>query len=176
MFFVAKPFNALNLFSRKLGFALLMHSTNICSKYHFMNFLTEKKLSIEKKEVEMNISIAEDFSIPCHITQQSSKESQFQVTWFWQQGTEVKTIFTAYRNSTLQARNKNVVVRYDHSSPHQFDLTVLKSNLENSGIYFCEVEEWIHAPADGWRKHAVEKSGNLNVTVDAEGKLSIPLS
>uniref|UniRef100_A0A3B5MM50 Ig-like domain-containing protein n=1 Tax=Xiphophorus couchianus TaxID=32473 RepID=A0A3B5MM50_9TELE len=88
----------------------------------------------------------------------------------------VKTIFTAYRNSTLQARNKNVVVRYDHSSPHQFDLTVLKSNLENSGIYFCEVEEWIHAPADGWRKHAVEKSGNLNVTVDAEGKLSIPLS
>ncbi|XP_014324349.1 immunoglobulin superfamily member 2-like [Xiphophorus maculatus] len=131
----------------------------------------EKKLSIEKKEVEMNISIAEDFSIPCHITQQSSKESQFQVTWFWQQGTEVKTIFTAYRNSTLQARNKNVVVRYDHSSPHQFDLTVLKSNLENSGIYFCEVEEWIHAPADGWRKHAVEKSGNLNVTVDAEGQV-----
>uniref|UniRef100_A0A3P9MWL4 Immunoglobulin superfamily member 3-like n=1 Tax=Poecilia reticulata TaxID=8081 RepID=A0A3P9MWL4_POERE len=69
----------------------------------------EKKLFVEKNEGEMNISIAEDFSIPCHITEQSSKESQFQVTWFWQQGTEVKTIFTAYRNSTLKASDKNVV-------------------------------------------------------------------
>ncbi|XP_054888256.1 immunoglobulin superfamily member 3-like isoform X2 [Poeciliopsis prolifica] len=129
----------------------------------------EKKLSIETKDAEMNISIAEDFSIPCYITQQSTNESQFQVTWFWQQGTEVKTIFTAYRNSTLQARDKNVV-RYDRPSPHQFNLTVLKSNSESDGIYFCEVEEWIHAPGDKWMKHAVEKSGNLNVTVDAEGQ------
>uniref|UniRef100_A0A3B3VD91 Immunoglobulin superfamily member 2-like n=1 Tax=Poecilia latipinna TaxID=48699 RepID=A0A3B3VD91_9TELE len=91
-------------------------------------------------------------------------------------GTEDKTIFTVYRNSTLKASNKNAVVRYDHPSPRQFDLTVLKSNAEDSGMYFCEVEEWIHAPGDGWQKHAVEKSGNLNVTVAAEGKLSLPLS
>ncbi|XP_014845958.1 PREDICTED: immunoglobulin superfamily member 3-like isoform X1 [Poecilia mexicana] len=129
----------------------------------------EKKLSVGKEEAEMNISIAEDFSIPCHITQQSSNESQFQVTWFRQQGTEDKTIFTVYRNSTLKASDKNAVVRYDHPSPRQFDLTVLKSNAEDSGMYFCEVEEWIHAPGDGWQKHAVEKSGNLNVTVAAEG-------
>ncbi|XP_007546428.1 immunoglobulin superfamily member 3-like [Poecilia formosa] len=128
-----------------------------------------KQLSVGKMEAEMNISIAEDFSIPCHITQQSSNESQFHVTWFRQQGTEDKTIFTVYRNSTLKASDKNAVVRYDHPSPRQFDLTVLKSNAEDSGMYFCEVEEWIHAPGDGWQKHAVEKSGNLNVTVAAEG-------
>ncbi|MED6238161.1 hypothetical protein ATANTOWER_010750 [Ataeniobius toweri] len=129
----------------------------------------DTNLSIEKNEVEMNVSIAGDFSIPCHITQQSSNESQFQVTWFWQKDTEAKPIFTAYRNSTLQARIENVAVRYGHPLPGHFNLIVLQSNAENSGLYFCEVEEWLYSFAYGWRKVAVERSGNLNVNVDAEG-------
>ncbi|KAM4731058.1 immunoglobulin superfamily member 2-like [Anableps anableps] len=128
----------------------------------------ETNLSIKNIEAGINVSNSKEFSIPCHITQQSSNESQFQVTWFWQKNTTAKPIFTAYRNSTLQAIDKNVAVTYDHPLPGQFDLTV---NAENSGLYFCEVEEWLYSLANGWRKVAVEKSGNLNVTVDSEGQV-----
>lgn len=124
--------------------------------------------------MDRNMSTADNFSIPCHIALQSTNESQFQVTWFWQKGAEAKPIFTAHRNSTLQASNKNVTVRFGHPLPGQFNLTVLNSNPENSGLYFCEVEEWIYSLPSGWRKVAVERSGNLTVNiVDMAGKLSL---
>uniref|UniRef100_A0A3Q2QWA7 Immunoglobulin superfamily member 2 n=1 Tax=Fundulus heteroclitus TaxID=8078 RepID=A0A3Q2QWA7_FUNHE len=131
----------------------------------------DTNLSIDKKELEVNVSIAEDFSIPCIITEQSSNESQFQVTWFWQKGAEAKPIYTAYRNSTLQPSTENIAVRYGHPLPGQFDLKV-KTDAENSGVYFCEVEEWLYSHPYGWRKLAVEKSGNLTVNVDAEGRVN----
>lgn len=131
----------------------------------------ETKLSVESIHMDKNVSVTEDFSIPCHITQQSSNESQFQVTWFWQKGAEALPIFTAYRNSTLQASKENVAVRFSHPLPGEFNLTVLKSDAEKDGLYFCEVEEWIYSLPVGWRKLAVKRSGNLTVTVVTEGQV-----
>ncbi|XP_023155359.2 immunoglobulin superfamily member 3-like [Amphiprion ocellaris] len=133
----------------------------------------EKSLSIVKKEEEFNLSRFDDITIPCQISKQSSNESRFQVTWFWQKETETKQhpIFTAYRNSTLQDRfGKDVQLRFSHPLPGQFSLTVLKPGPENSGLYFCEVEEWLPSLSNGWRKIAVERSGNLTVSISAEGK------
>ncbi|XP_029314465.1 immunoglobulin superfamily member 2-like [Cottoperca gobio] len=134
--------------------------------------VAEKNLFIVKEEVELNMSRTQDFTIPCHITKQSSSESQLQVTWFWQKESETKQrpIFTAYRNSTLQDRfGKGDKLRFHHPLPNQFSLTVLKTSPEESGLYFCEVEEWLLSLSHGWRKVAVEKSGYLTVNVDAEG-------
>lgn len=138
-----------------------------------MCFFTEPNLSIAKEEVELNASRSQNFTIPCHIIKQSSSESQFQVTWFWQKQTKTKQhpIFTAYRNSTLQDRfGKGYQLRFGHPLPNQFILTVVKPSPEDSGMYFCEVEEWIPSLSNGWRKVAVEKSGNLTVNVFGEGK------
>uniref|UniRef100_UPI0037E82BE0 immunoglobulin superfamily member 3-like n=1 Tax=Semicossyphus pulcher TaxID=241346 RepID=UPI0037E82BE0 len=127
----------------------------------------EKNLSILKKEAELNVSSSEDFTIPCQITKQSSNESEFQVTWFWQNQT---AIFTSYRNATLQDRlGKGDRLRFSHPLPAQFILTVLKPGPEDSGLYSCEVEEWIHSLTHGWRKLAAEKSGFMTVNVNAEG-------
>lgn len=134
----------------------------------------EKSLTIVKKELELNLSRSDEFTIPCQISKQSSNESRFQVTWFWQKETETKQrpVFTAYRNSTLQDRfGKDDQLRFSHPVPGQFSLTVLKTGPENSGLYFCEVEEWLPSLTLGWRRIAVERSGNLTVSVFTEGNV-----
>ncbi|TDH06820.1 hypothetical protein EPR50_G00117340 [Perca flavescens] len=135
----------------------------------------EKNLSIVKEIKELNVSRSENFTIPCHITKQSSSESEFQVTWFWQKDTETEQhpVFTSYRNSTLQDRFKNGdQLRFGHPLPNQFSLTVLKPSPVDSGLYFCEVEEWLPSLSHGWRKVAVEKSGYLTVNVYADGDVN----
>ncbi|XP_036964951.1 immunoglobulin superfamily member 2-like [Acanthopagrus latus] len=132
----------------------------------------ENNLSIEKNELELNRSLSQDFTIPCHITSRSSNDSEFQVTWFWQEVAETKQlpIFIAYRDATLHdSSGMGDRLRFRHPLPNQFSLTVTKLDLGDSGLYFCEVEEWIPSLPHGWRKVAVEKSGNLTVYVNAEG-------
>ncbi|CAG5865671.1 unnamed protein product [Menidia menidia] len=137
--------------------------------------VTDVQLSIRKEDVELNISNAEGFTIPCDISRQSSNESKFQVTWFWQRNTDSKKqpIFTAYRNSTFQAKLKEDSLRFGHALPRQFSLTMLKPGPENSGLYFCEVEEWLPSLTYGWRKVAMEQSGNLSVSVNTEGEVQL---
>ncbi|KAF7654150.1 hypothetical protein LDENG_00073490 [Lucifuga dentata] len=134
--------------------------------------LTEHNLSIAKKDVELNLTRPQEFTIPCDITAQSSHASQFQVTWFWQKETETKQrpIFTAYRNSTLQDRfEKSDRLRFSHPIPKRFSLTLIKPVPEDSGLYFCEVEEWVPSLSWGWKKVAVDKSGNLTIRIYTEG-------
>lgn len=134
---------------------------------------TGKNLSIVKKEEELNVSSSQNFTVPCHIAKQSSIKSVFQVTWFWQKWgeTEPSPIFSVYRNCTLQySVEKGGCLRYDHPLPNQFSLTVLKPGPEDSGMYFCAVEEWLPSLSHGWWKIAEEKSGNWTVNVYAEGK------
>ncbi|XP_037646675.1 immunoglobulin superfamily member 3-like [Sebastes umbrosus] len=133
--------------------------------------VTENNLSILKEEKKLNMSSSQDLLIPCHITKQSSTESEFQVTWLRQKETETEQpIFTAYRNSTFQDRfGKGDQLRFGHPLPNHFSLTVLKPSPEDSGRYFCEVEEWLPSLSRGWMNVAVEKSGYLTVNVYAEG-------
>ncbi|KAK2839879.1 hypothetical protein Q5P01_013619 [Channa striata] len=133
--------------------------------------VAEKKLSIGGDKLELNVS--KDFSIPCHINKKSSDESEFQVTWYWQKANETKhrPIFTSYRNSTLQDRfGKDYQLRFEHPLPNEFHLTVLKPDSENSGFYYCEVEEWLPSLSHGWRKLAVEKSQYMSINVHADGR------
>lgn len=115
--------------------------------------------------------MSNDFTVPCNIKNQSSSASEFQVTWFWHKEKETKPrpLFTSYRNSTLQDRSGKVYqLRFDHPLPNQFNLTVLSPNPSQSGLYFCEVEEWVPSLPHGWRKLAVEKSKYLTVNVHAD--------
>uniref|UniRef100_A0A7N6BYE0 Ig-like domain-containing protein n=1 Tax=Anabas testudineus TaxID=64144 RepID=A0A7N6BYE0_ANATE len=77
-----------------------------------------------------------------------------------------RPIFTSYRNCTLQDRSeKDYQLRFYRPLPNLFNLTVLRPVPENSGLYFCEVEEWLPSLSHGWRKVAVEKSKYLAVNV-----------
>lgn len=135
-------------------------------------FLTGKNLSIVQEDMELNVSISQNFDISCQITKQSSGESRFQVMWFWHKDaeTEPQPIFAAYRNSTLQMFGKGDRLRFSHPLSSLFSVTVLNPDFDDSGLYFCEVEEWLPSLSVGWRKVAVEKSGCLTVNVYAKGK------
>ncbi|XP_061578884.1 immunoglobulin superfamily member 3-like [Cololabis saira] len=132
--------------------------------------VADTNLSVAKEEVELNVSKAQDFSVPCRITQQTSSESTFQVTWFWRRSTisTRQPVFTFYRNSTLQTRVWAGELSFGHPLPTLFNLTLSKPGPGNSGLYFCEVEEWLPSPSRGWRKVAVEESGNLTVVVSMQ--------
>lgn len=122
---------------------------------------------------ELELNVSRDFTIPCSIKTQSSGESEFQVTWFWKKEKESRQrpIFTSYRNCTLQDRSeKDYQLRFYRPLPNLFNLTVLRPVPENSGLYFCEVEEWLPSLSHGWRKVAVEKSKYLAVNVYSDGK------
>uniref|UniRef100_A0A674PLU8 Ig-like domain-containing protein n=1 Tax=Takifugu rubripes TaxID=31033 RepID=A0A674PLU8_TAKRU len=120
------------------------------------------------------IITSQDFTVLCHITQQSSADSEFQVTWFWQEKSaenQRRPIFTAYRNSTLQAFEKSDQLRFSRPLHNNYSLTVSKAA---PGMYFCEVEEWLPSLSHGWRKIATQRSGHWTVdigpTVDSPGK------
>uniref|UniRef100_A0A673AXG1 Zgc:91849 n=1 Tax=Sphaeramia orbicularis TaxID=375764 RepID=A0A673AXG1_9TELE len=114
-----------------------------------------------------------NFTIPCNITAQSSNESEFKVTWFRQMETdnEQRPIFTVYRNATLHYWfGDSDQLKFGHPLPNEFSLTVSKPIPENSGRYFCEVEEWIPSLSYGWRRVALERSGYLTTSVYKEGE------
>ncbi|XP_034042795.1 immunoglobulin superfamily member 3-like [Thalassophryne amazonica] len=133
--------------------------------------ITDSNLSMSKKDMELNVSRSEGFTIPCHIAGQSSHESFFQVTFFHQEKeSKPRPIFTSYRNSTLQDKSgKGGRLRFAHPVPNEFSLAVLNPDPANQELYFCEAEEWLFSLSHGWTKVATEKSGYLTVSVYAEG-------
>ncbi|XP_061547257.1 immunoglobulin superfamily member 3-like [Phycodurus eques] len=136
--------------------------------------LTDNILSIIKEELEFNVSTSQDFTIHCHITKQSSLESKFQVTWFWQEKKETKRqpVFISYRNATLQNfwLERRERLRFGHALANQFSLNVMKPTLSERGLYSCEVEEWLPSLSHGWRRAAVERSGYSAVSVYSQGE------
>lgn len=119
----------------------------------------------------MNVSASQDFTVPCHITRQSRADSEFQVTWFFQEGTKHKQepLFKAYRNSTLQFLSGDEL-RFRRPSRQNFSLTLVKLGPKNSGLYFCEVEEWLPSLSRGWWNVAAQRSGIYNISVYNDGK------
>ncbi|XP_076025987.1 immunoglobulin superfamily member 3-like [Genypterus blacodes] len=134
--------------------------------------VTEHNLSIANEDMELNLTRPQEVTIPCLITAGSSRESQFQVSWFWQKEAESErhTLFVAYRNSTLQNRfGKSDRLRFTHPNPHSFNLTIIEPVPADGGLYSCEVEEWVPSVSQGWRKVAVEMSGYSTLIVNTEG-------
>lgn len=140
-------------------------------------FLAETNLLVEKSQsTEIVINKDTKFNIPCNFREESSHESQFQVTWFWHKDAEIekpKAIFTAYRNSTLQSSFEKGELIFDHPEESKFSLTVLKPSPEHSGLYFCEVEQWLQSLPEKWRTVSKKRSEDFNVTVLGDGKHSL---
>lgn len=138
-----------------------------------MCFLIGNNLVLVQKDAEVNVSTSQEFTVPCHITRQSSKESEFQVMWFRQEestGNKRRLIFASYRNSTLQAFEKSDQLRFNRPLHNNYSLTVSKLAPADTGVYFCEVEEWLPSPSHGWRKVATQMSGYFTVNVFSPGQ------
>lgn len=139
----------------------------------YVCFLIGSNLTLVQKNAAVNVSTYQEFTVDCLISQ-SSKESEFQVVWFWREafkGNVSRPIFASYLNSTLQAFERSDQLRFSHPLHNNYSLTVSKPTLADTGVFFCEVEEWLPSLSHGWRKGATKMSGYLTVNVFPPGQL-----
>lgn len=134
-----------------------------------MCVLIGNNLVLVQKDAEVNVSTSQEFTVLCHISRQSSKESEFQVMWFRQENKR-RLIFASYRNCTLQAFERSDQLRFSRPQHNNYSLTVSKPVLADTGVYFCEVEEWLPSLSHGWRKVATQTAGYLTVNVFSPGQ------
>lgn len=96
----------------------------------------------------------------------------FEVTWSKGQRNERPIIiFNASRDGTLHSviGDKDLVFR--RPSAMHYKLTVPNINPTDTGLYYCQVAEWIQTAANKWRRIGEDKSGELSVHVDTEESL-----
>lgn len=138
--------------------------------FFFFLIKSESKLRVHKKDQSLNITnLQEGVTIDCIIDSRSSDKSVFEVTWSKGQRNERPIIiFNASRDGTLHSAigDKDLVFR--RPSAMHYKLTVPNINPTDTGLYYCQVAEWIQTAANKWRRIGEDKSGELSVHVDTE--------
>ncbi|XP_016086568.1 immunoglobulin superfamily member 3 [Sinocyclocheilus grahami] len=132
--------------------------------------LIENNLHVQKEEQSLNISnLQAGFTIDCVIESRSSDASVFEVTWSRDQRNEGSVIiFNASRDGTLHSAIDNKDLVFGHPSAMHYKLTVPNVNPSDTGLYHCQVVEWIQTAANKWRKIGEEMSGTISVHEDTE--------
>ncbi|XP_043105247.1 immunoglobulin superfamily member 2-like isoform X2 [Puntigrus tetrazona] len=131
--------------------------------------LTESKLLVHKEEKSLKAILHAGFTIDCVIESRSSDASLFEVTWSKaQRGEPPVIIFNASRDGTLQSTINDKDLVFGHPKAMHYKLTVPNVNPTDTGLYHCQVVEWIQTAANKWRRLGEDKSGVLSVQVETE--------
>uniref|UniRef100_A0A671R4W6 Immunoglobulin superfamily member 3-like n=1 Tax=Sinocyclocheilus anshuiensis TaxID=1608454 RepID=A0A671R4W6_9TELE len=136
----------------------------------------ENNLHVHKEEQSLNISnLQAGFTIDCVIESRSSDASVFEVTWSRGQRNEGPVIiFNASRHGTLHSAIDDKDLVFGHPSAMHYKLTVPNVNPTDTGLYHCQVVEWIQTAANKWRKIGEDMSGKISVHEDTEERLGSP--
>lgn len=135
----------------------------------------ESNLRVLKRNHHLNLTaMPATFNVSCDITSRTSQSSELQVTWYWRTAAEGELkrplpFFRAHRNLTLQdLTGRGPRLRFGRPSPSLYTLAVTMATPSDSGVYHCEVEEWLQSPSLTWRRVAQGTSGNLSVHIQME--------
>ena len=136
----------------------------------------ESNLQVLKQDCHLNLTMKPPaFDISCNITSRTSQTSELQVTWFSRratggEGDATLPIFRAHRDFTLHdLKRPGHRLSFGRPSPSLYALAVTMATPSDSSVYHCEVEEWLQSPSLTWRRVAQDRSGDLTVSVHAEG-------
>ncbi|KAI2647550.1 Immunoglobulin superfamily member 3 [Labeo rohita] len=134
--------------------------------------LIEDKLHVDKENRTLNITnLQTGFTIDCVIKSRSSDASMFEVTWSKGQRNEQPVIiFSASHDGILHSAISDKDLVFGHPSAMHYMLTVPNVNPTDTGLYHCQVAEWIQTAENKWRKIGDKKSGELSVHVNTEEK------
>lgn len=117
--------------------------------------------------------------LPCEITSRSSPSSVFSVAWWKVSDTGEELVFRVGQDLVFQfGRTSNHgsdkkmdgKLRFERPSEMSYQLTVMRPEASDSGVYFCQVEEWMRSPAQSLYRISKKRSGNLNVTLQPAEK------
>ncbi|XP_026128378.1 immunoglobulin superfamily member 3-like [Carassius auratus] len=132
--------------------------------------LIENKLQVNKEEKSLTITnLQAGFTIDCVIKSRSSDKSLFEVTWSRGLINERPVIiFNASRDGTLHSAIDDKELVFGRPSAMRYKLTVPNVNPTDTGLYHCQVVEWIQTAANKWRSIGQDMSGKISVHVDTE--------
>ncbi|RXN07089.1 immunoglobulin superfamily member 3-like protein [Labeo rohita] len=134
--------------------------------------LIQDNLHVDKENRTLNITnLQTGFTIDCVIKSRSSDASMFEVTWSKGQRNEQPVIiFSASHDGILHSAISDKDLVFGHPSAMHYMLTVPNVNPTDTGLYHCQVAEWIQTAENKWRKIGDKKSGELSVHVNTEEK------
>lgn len=93
----------------------------------------------------------------------------FEVTWSRGLRNERPVIiFNASRDGTLHSAIDDKDLVFGRPSAMHYKLKVPNVNPTDTGLYHCQVVEWIQTAASKWRSIGQDMSGKISVHVDAE--------
>ncbi|XP_060689576.1 immunoglobulin superfamily member 3 [Hemiscyllium ocellatum] len=118
--------------------------------------------------------------LECQIINQTQRQSQFSVTWYFQNADNPDTKETALlktdQNNILQYfgdlpidPQKMMKFQNIKTSSNTYKLIIQKVVRSDSGVYFCDVEEWVSAPQDEWVIQGHARSGSTVLQVQIPG-------
>lgn len=134
------------------------------------------RLQIGKGKRSVAVLEGSAVTLTCAVRSQSSPGSRFSVLWFAQEpsGADGKLIVRSgagmeYGTYAEEADLKDRL-QLEELTPGHYTLTLLGARQEDSGGYYCQVEEWVLDPNQAWYQLAKDASGLTEVTVKMPDK------
>ncbi|XP_073524862.1 immunoglobulin superfamily member 3 [Phyllobates terribilis] len=129
------------------------------------------RLQVSKGQRSVAVLEGSAVTLSCTVRAQSSPDARFSVLWFAQEpsGTDGKLIVRSgtgmeYGTYAEEADLKDRL-QLEELTPGHYTLTLLGARREDSGDYYCQVEEWMLDPNQAWYQLTKEASGLTEVSV-----------
>ncbi|XP_071988500.1 immunoglobulin superfamily member 3-like, partial [Engystomops pustulosus] len=128
---------------------------------------------LQVSKVKRSVSVLEGSAVTltCPLRSQSGPDSRFSVLWFAQEpsGADGRLIVRSgagmeYGTYAEEADLKERV-QLEELTSGNYTLTLLRAQREDSGSYYCQVEEWVLDPNQAWYQLAKDASGLTEVNV-----------
>ncbi|XP_020372995.2 immunoglobulin superfamily member 3 [Rhincodon typus] len=117
--------------------------------------------------------------LECQIINQTQRQSQFSVTWYFQDdnpNTKETALLKTDRNNILQYfgdlqidPQKMMKFQSVKASSNTYKLIIQKAAQSDSGVYFCDVEEWVSSTQNEWVIQGHARSGSIILQVETPG-------
>ncbi|NP_001088456.1 immunoglobulin superfamily member 3 isoform X1 [Xenopus laevis] len=129
------------------------------------------RLQVSKVTRTLSVVEGSQVTLSCSIRSQTGPDSRFAVLWFMRQpsGADGKLIVrsntgmeygTYAEEASLKGR-----LQLEVTAPGHYTLTLQGAHADDSGSYYCQVEEWAMDPNQAWYRLAEEASGMTEIRV-----------
>ncbi|XP_053561730.1 immunoglobulin superfamily member 3 [Bombina bombina] len=128
---------------------------------------------LQVSKVMRSISVLEGSSVTltCSVRSQTTSDSRFMILWFAHQpaSADGKLIVRSGSGTEYGTYAEEAAMRgrlqLELTSPGQYTLTLQGARHNDSGSYYCHVQEWVMDPNQAWYRLAEEASGMTEVIV-----------
>ncbi|KAJ8283115.1 hypothetical protein COCON_G00056340 [Conger conger] len=146
--------------------------------------VTPPEPQLQVEETESNVSVSESGSIRlgCSILSQSSRDSRFSMAWYrlrgggaepLSEGAEPQCVFSIGHDAVFGNGNCSPAepsgpdsrLLFQRTTFDLYSLTIQHARPEDSGRYYCHVQEWLLNPRSVWYRLTANDSGLTTVTV-----------